>query len=115
MTSTCKNCNASFEQSGLGPQRLHCSRICATRYADRRRRERGRANRASERRGCKVPKCHNKPRSRGLCTTHYLTARDLVQKGLTSWSKLVKDGKADEAFARPANTAREFFLSGRSS
>jgi len=63
---------------------------------------------------CLVPGCNSNDRgARGLCSGHYNTAMAYVKKGLTTWQKLEKNGKANAPKAKWGNTgaSKKFFLS----
>lgn len=47
---------------------------------------------------CLNPNCHRTEKCRGLCHVCYTSARNLIVKGLTTWTILVNAGKA-----RPTN------------
>ena len=42
---------------------------------------------------CLHPKCDREITTRGLCWTHYQTARRLVKKGLITYDELIKNKK----------------------
>ena len=43
---------------------------------------------------CLFPECKKIINSRGLCTTHYRSARELIKKGKITWEELEKMGKS---------------------
>lgn len=69
-----------------------------------------------DRTACMRPGCTNGGRMRrGLCPSCYILAARLVAKKLTTWDKLVSEGRCDPVRRRsPANIARvkNWFLAG---
>lgn len=62
---------------------------------------------------CLVTGCTDTGYSRCLCIRHYIVAHRLVHKGITSWAKLVEQGKAAPVRARLRySDAQSFFLDG---
>ena len=45
---------------------------------------------------CLFPECETPAATRGLCKTHYTTARSLVKAGHTSWDILIESGKVND-------------------
>lgn len=43
---------------------------------------------------CIIPNCENVAKARGLCFNCYMSARDRVSRGKTTWEFLVEDGLA---------------------
>lgn len=61
---------------------------------------------------CIYPECGKKRYARGLCATHYDSARKLVKLGKTSWEKLLENGKVELLVGRH-KPAAEWFLEER--
>lgn len=60
---------------------------------------------------CLFPKCDKTPLARGLCVSHYNSARLLVRKNITTWAKLESSGKALPKAKNHATEATKWFLS----
>lgn len=56
---------------------------------------------------CRRPSCPRPVYSRGLCSSCYSMAAQLVRDKVTSWDDLRKNGKV----AEPVRTAKEWLLS----
>jgi len=52
---------------------------------------------------CLFPECDGEVHSRGLCTRHYATAWNVVDRKQTTWEKLIAEGKALEVRAPVQN------------
>jgi len=46
---------------------------------------------------CIIPKCKNKPRTRGLCHNCYQCASGLVRQKISTWDELVAKGLAKKS------------------
>lgn len=60
---------------------------------------------------CLFPECKNLEQTRGLCKTHYLTARILVKIGKTTWKELEDQKKVMAPRPRRDSHVRDWFLS----
>lgn len=60
---------------------------------------------------CIVPVCIKGPKFRGLCNSHYATAKMLVKANRTTWAKLAEQGKALPPKRERSTNATAFFLS----
>ena len=64
---------------------------------------------------CIVPDCQRNAHSRGLCSSHYQTAWQLVTARRTSWRRLEQTGKALEAYSQKRAAKSMDFFMGESS
>lgn len=64
------------------------------------------------RKPCLRPDCGGEAYSHGLCRNDYSKARRLVKTGRTTWSELVKAGRANEAKVQQASEGLAWLVEG---
>lgn len=45
---------------------------------------------------CLIKECHEQPKTRGLCQSHYLIAIRRIRQGATTWTELIELGMASK-------------------